>query len=124
MVYRIFVEKKKELANEAKALASDIFSFLGITSLSKVRVFNRYDVENIEKGLFDYCVSTVFSEPQLDNTYSDIEDESIGAHCFAVEYLPGQTRLHSVFSLSLRVSVPQCVQQRCICFTEALPKKR
>ena len=90
MVYRIFVEKKKELANEAKALASDIFSFLGITSLSKVRVFNRYDVENIEKGLFDYCVSTVFSEPQLDNTYSDIEDESIGAHCFAVEYLPGQ----------------------------------
>ncbi len=88
MVYRIFVEKKKELANEAKALASDIFSFLGITSLSKVRIFNRYDVENIDKELFDYAVNTVFSEPQLDITYEEIE--SAGAYCFAVEYLPGQ----------------------------------
>ena len=88
MVYRIFVEKKQELANEAKALYSDIVSFLGITALRKVRVFNRYDVENIDKDLFEYCINTVFSEPMLDNTYEKLD--SVGAFVFAVEYLPGQ----------------------------------
>ena len=43
MVYRIYVEKKKELANEAKALLGDINSLLGIKSVSDVRVINRYD---------------------------------------------------------------------------------
>ena len=47
MVYRVFVEKKSELANEAKALCSELKNLLGIGSLENVRVFNRYDVENI-----------------------------------------------------------------------------
>ena len=49
MVYRIYVEKKKELAHEAKALLSEAQNFLGIKSLTDVRVINRYDVENITK---------------------------------------------------------------------------
>ncbi|MBP3436743.1 MAG: phosphoribosylformylglycinamidine synthase [Clostridia bacterium] len=88
MVYRIFVEKKKEMANEAKSLLADARSLLGITALEDVRVFNRYDVENVEKSLFDYARFTVFAEPQ-----SDIVTESVlaeGAVLFAVEYLPGQ----------------------------------
>ena len=40
MVYRVFVEKKKELAHEAKALLSDARSLLGIDSLPVVRVIN------------------------------------------------------------------------------------
>ena len=47
MVYRIFVEKKKELAGEAKSLLADATGLLGITSLTDVRVINRYDAENI-----------------------------------------------------------------------------
>ena len=47
MVYRVYVEKKKELAQEAKTLLSDAHAFLGISSLSDVRVINRYDAENI-----------------------------------------------------------------------------
>ena len=43
MVYRVYVEKKKELAQEAKTLLSDAHAFLGISSLSDVRVINRYD---------------------------------------------------------------------------------
>ncbi|MBE6793211.1 MAG: hypothetical protein E7534_06935, partial [Ruminococcaceae bacterium] len=66
MVYRVFVEKKKELANEAKALLSDARSLLNIAALEDVRVINRYDAENITRELFDYAKSTVFSEPQLD----------------------------------------------------------
>ena len=88
MVYRIFTEKKKELAAEARALLSDINSLLQIKSVTDVRVINRYDAQNITEELFDYSVGTVFSEPQLDITYSELEDDS--AACFAVEYLPGQ----------------------------------
>ena len=88
MVYRIFTEKKKELAAEARALLNDINTLLQIKSVTSLRVINRYDAENITKELFDYAVNTVFSEPQLDNTYSCLEND--GAAVFAVEYLPGQ----------------------------------
>ncbi len=91
MVYRIYVEKKKELANEARALHFDICGLLGIDGVKRVRVLNRYDAENIDAELFDYAVKTVFSEPQLDDVYKSIEDaESGDAAVFAVEYLPGQ----------------------------------
>ena len=88
MVYRVFVEKKQELANEAKALLSDARTLLGITDLEDVRVLNRYDAENISEELFTYAKGTVFSEPQLDIVYDEVAFD--GATVFAVEYLPGQ----------------------------------
>ena len=88
MVYRVFVEKKKDLANEAKSLCEDIRNLLRIESIENVRILNRYDVENISRELFDYAVKTVFSEPQLDVVSSALDNE--GASVFAVEYLPGQ----------------------------------
>ncbi|MBE6596592.1 MAG: phosphoribosylformylglycinamidine synthase [Ruminococcaceae bacterium] len=88
MVYRVYVEKKSELANEAASLCSEIKNLLQIDGVEKVRIFNRYDVENIDKKLFDYAVSTVFSEPQLDIVTYDYEKD--GSVDFAVEYLPGQ----------------------------------
>ena len=88
MVYRVFVEKKKELANEAKSLCEDIRNLLRIESIQDVRILNRYDVENISQELFDYAVKTVFSEPQLDVVSSELDGD--GALVFAVEYLPGQ----------------------------------
>ena len=88
MVYRVFVEKKKELAHEAKALLSDAKAFLGISSLKDVRVINRYDAENITAELFEYATKTVFSEPQLDIASAEVDLS--GAYVFAVEYLPGQ----------------------------------
>ena len=66
MVYRVYVEKKKELAHEAKALLNDARTLLGIKSLEDVRVINRYDAENITEELFNYAIKTVFSEPQLE----------------------------------------------------------
>ena len=54
MVYRVFVEKKKELAQEAKALLGEARDLLGIKNLTDVRVINRYDAENITPELFDY----------------------------------------------------------------------
>ena len=88
MVYRIYVEKKKAAASEAAGLLSDIRAFLGIESLEELRILNRYDVEGIDRELFEYCIGTVFSEPQLDDTYN--EPDSSGFYVFAVEPLPGQ----------------------------------
>ena len=88
MVYRVFVEKREGLANEAKGLLHDARNLLGIDRLTDVRLFNRYDAENITKELFDYAVKTVFSEPQLDIASPSVELP--GAVVFAVESLPGQ----------------------------------
>ena len=88
MVYRIFVEKKAGLDNEAKALLGEAKNLLGIAGMENIRLFNRYDAENITEELFDYAVKTVFSEPQLDNTSAALELP--GAYVFAVEALPGQ----------------------------------
>ena len=88
MVYRVFVEKKKELANEAKGLLSEAKNLLGIKNLTDVRIFNRYDAENITEDLFNYAIGMVFSEPQLDITSSELNITD--ATVFAVEYLPGQ----------------------------------
>ena len=89
MVYRVFVEKKPGLAPEAAGLLSDCRSFLGLSSLTDVRILNRYDVEDIDEGLFAYARSAVFSEPQLDRV-SDQADTAGAAAVFAVEPLPGQ----------------------------------
>ena len=59
MVYRIFVEKKPGLDNEARALKSDINELLQIKGVEKVRVFNRYDVENLAEDLFKYSVQSL-----------------------------------------------------------------
>ncbi len=89
MVYRIFVEKKGELAHEAISLKNELSSLLGIEALSGLRILCRYDVENIEKELFDYSVKTVFSEPQLDIATEKMENIT-DCKLFAVEFLPGQ----------------------------------
>ncbi len=88
MVYRIFVEKKKGLDHEARSLLAECKNLLGLEALENVRLFNRYDAENMGADLFRYAVQTVFSEPQLDDTFDALELP--GAIVFAVEPLPGQ----------------------------------
>jgi phosphoribosylformylglycinamidine synthase len=88
MVYRVYVEKKREFAVEAKKLRDDARAFLNVAGLKNVRILNRYDVENLDRELFDNAVKTVFSEPQLDDVYYAMP-KTDGA-VFAVEYLPGQ----------------------------------
>ena len=87
MVYRVYVEKKAGQTHEADSLLREIQDFLGIHSLTGLRVVNRYDAENIDKALFDSAVNTVFSEPQVDNVSYEVP---VGDAVFAVEPLPGQ----------------------------------
>ncbi len=88
MVYRIYVEKKPGFDVEAEGLRNELVSLLGIKKLSGLRLLNRYDVEGIDEALFTQCVSTVFSEPPVDRTYSELP--AAEGVSFAVEYLPGQ----------------------------------
>ena len=87
MVYRVYVEKKPELAHEAKELLQEARELLQIRSLRGVRILNRYDVEHIDPALFEQCIGTVFSEPQVDTVSRELNAEGT---VFAVEYLPGQ----------------------------------
>lgn len=88
MVYRIYVEKKNGFDHEAASLTAEVRDLLELSRVERIRVINRYDVEGIDKALFDYTVGTVFSEPQMDSASEDIDTD--GASVFAVEYLPGQ----------------------------------
>ncbi len=88
MVFRVYVEKKTELAGDARSLLSDLRGLIGITNLENIRIVNRYDVENITPALFESCKNNVFSEPQVDNVYDELAVN--GEAVFAVEYLPGQ----------------------------------
>ena len=88
MVLRVYVEKKEELANEAKALCADLKNLLGINGLTKLRILNRYDCEGIDEELFEKAITNVFSEPQLDIATKEMPNHN--GIVFAVESLPGQ----------------------------------
>ena len=87
MVFRIYVEKKPGFDGEAQSLFHELVELLGVSRLKGLRLLNRYDVEGIDRELFDKAIPTVFSEPPVDVTYDELPS---AAHLFAVEYLPGQ----------------------------------
>ncbi len=89
-VRRIYVEKKPAYAVEAKALLEDIRDYLGIKSVTNVRVMNRYDIENLSEDVLATAKTTVFSEPPVDYLYEEVLPEDVRGARFSVEYLPGQ----------------------------------
>ena len=89
-VKRVFVEKKSEFAVAAKALRHEIRHYLGIRSVSGVRVLNRYDVEDLSDETFEKACRGVFAEPPVDVLYKETFPMEEGDHSFSVEYLPGQ----------------------------------
>ena len=88
MLYQVFVEKRKEFAEEAAALLADLQTFLGVHELRSVRIVNRYYVENVSEEVFAYASKMIFSEPQVDTVSYTLETGD--ATVFAVEFLPGQ----------------------------------
>ena len=90
IVRRIYVEKKEPFAVMARELEEEIKSYLGIRDVEKVRVFIRYDVENISDEVFERACKTVFSEPPVDILYKETIEIPANGKVFSVEYLPGQ----------------------------------
>ena len=89
-VRRVYVEKKPSFAVKAKELKHEISSYLGIKTVTAVRVLIRYDVENISDDVFEKACHTVFAEPPVDDLYLEKFEAADGAHIFSVEFLPGQ----------------------------------
>ena len=89
-VKRVFVEKKPEFAVAAKALRHEIRHYLGIRSVSGVRVLIRYDVEDLSDETFEKACRGVFAEPPVDILYKETFPMKEEDHSFSVEYLPGQ----------------------------------
>lgn len=86
-VRRIYVEKKPGFNTEAINLKANFKENLRLNNLESVRVLNRYDVSRIDEKDFQKAVRTVFSDPNQDYVYEDID---VVNNVFAVEYLPGQ----------------------------------
>lgn len=88
-VRRVYVEKKPAYAVAAKELQSEIKSYLGIKTVTGVRVLIRYDIENVSDETYKKALGTVFFEPPVDDMFEETVDFA-GAKVFSVEYLPGQ----------------------------------
>ena len=89
-VRRVYVEKKPAYAVKANELKEEIKSYLGISNVKGVRVLIRYDMENLSDEIYGLALTTIFSEPPVDEYYLDeyiAKEEDL---VFSVEYLPGQ----------------------------------
>ena len=89
-VRRVYVEKKPEYAVQAKDLFHEIKSYLGIKTLTSVKVLIRYDVENISEETFEKACRGVFAEPPVDILYKETFPAAEDDRIFSVEFLPGQ----------------------------------
>ena len=117
MVSRVYVEKKPGFDVEAQQLLAELHTAVpeGLAKTARLRLINCYDVEGIYEELFERCIPTVFSEPQVDDAslefpvtgvefsgktakqlaaegadISGIAAAPANVHVFAVEALPGQ----------------------------------
>ncbi len=89
-VRRVYVEKKPAYAVKAIELKEEIKSYLGISNVENVRVLIRYDMENLSDEIFGLALTTIFSEPPVDEYFLEtfpVDKEDV---VFSVEYLPGQ----------------------------------
>ena len=91
MVRRVYVEKKPAYAIAAKDLLHEAKYYLHVEGIEDIRVFIRYDVENITDETYEKATRTVFAEPPVDDLYEEQLPEAEGTYrVFSVEYLPGQ----------------------------------
>lgn len=89
-VKRVYVEKKPGFAVQAEELKHEIKSYLGVKTITGVRVLIRYDVENLSDETFERACKGVFAEPPVDTLYKENFPMEEGSRVFSVEFLPGQ----------------------------------
>lgn len=88
-IYRLYVEKKSGIDNFAEKITEELISFLHIDTVTNVRIFNRYDVENIKEDVYAKAKVTIFSEPQTDIIYEQLPTTP-DDFTFATSFLNGQ----------------------------------
>ena len=90
MVKRIFVEKRDGFNVPANQMLEDFRETLNVQNLNSVRLFVRYDIENLSDEDFFKVRDIVFREPNVDNFFESLPEDLNLNRTFAVEFLPGQ----------------------------------
>ena len=76
---------------EAEKVWRELKEQLGIANLEGVRIICRYDVDQVDKEVYEMAKTTVFSEPMVDDFYDETMPPIQGPHALLiVEALPGQ----------------------------------
>jgi len=87
-IWRCYVEKRNGFDVEAKSAQTELREVLGLSGVS-VRIFNRYDIQNLPPDKQGSVISTVLSEPMSDICYRDSLPD-LKERLLCVEPLPGQ----------------------------------
>ena len=102
-VYRCFVEKKPGFDIAAKAVQAELSDFLRLPEI-QVRLFNRYDIQDLPQERWPDVLNTVLSEPMCDLCTEDaLPSLPQGTFLLGVEALPGQFDIRAD-------SCEQCIQ--------------
>ncbi len=88
-VNRIYVEKRKEFAQDANKLKAALNEQLKL-DINDLRIVNRYDLEGISDEIIKEGIHTILSEPMVDEVYYENLPILESDQCFAIEFLPGQ----------------------------------
>ncbi|MCL2250065.1 MAG: phosphoribosylformylglycinamidine synthase [Oscillospiraceae bacterium] len=87
-INRCYVEKRPGFDVEAKHTESELREVLGFCDVS-VRIFNRYDIQNLSQDKLNDVISTVLSEPMSDICYEETLPD-LDRRLLCIEPLPGQ----------------------------------
>jgi phosphoribosylformylglycinamidine synthase len=86
-IFRCYVEKREGFNVHARSLENELREVLGLEV--SVRIFNRYDIQNLAQGDLGAVVSTVLSEPMSDVFFMEDLPE-IDGRLLCIEPIPGQ----------------------------------
>ena len=90
MVFRCYAEKRPGFDIEAQGVLRRLREDLGLSALTGVRIFHRYDAEGVSEAVWLTAQETVFSELQVDWCYDQLPPISGPHHWLLVEAQPGQ----------------------------------
>ena len=107
-IYRCYVEKRPGFDVPAKAMQRELSMVLGTAGKAgknvNVRLFNRYDIQNLPQDSWPSVMNIVLSEPVSDYCYEDaLPQLAENTRLLYVEPLPGQFNIRAD-------SCEQCIQ--------------
>lgn len=100
MGYRVYICKKAEFSYEAKSLFYDLKHSLSVKNLSAIKVYHRYDIQQVEKHVADRYVKTILLNPQTDELFDHLLMDN---QTFILQNLSWQFDLHAA-------QAAQCIQ--------------
>ncbi len=90
MVFRLFVEKKRGFEAQAKNSLNLIKNFVSLESNTELRLFDRYDFENITKEEFDNITENLIVDKTCESYFVDYLPLTSEWRSFAVELNDGK----------------------------------